>query len=96
TLSCTSLHALLEEKTLHLIDVRSNAEHLAFNIGGSNIPLEQIAARLPELKAGKTLVLYCQSGQRSAQACSMLAAQDITAKSLDGGLQAWLEYCALV
>lgn len=50
-----------------LIDVRSEAEHLAFNRGGINIPLEELRDSI-RFEAGKHYVFYCQSGERSNRA----------------------------
>ncbi|WP_299769481.1 HesA/MoeB/ThiF family protein [uncultured Pseudoteredinibacter sp.] len=47
-----------------LIDVRSEEEHLAFNRGGINIPLEELGGNL-RIEVGKRHVFYCQSGRRS-------------------------------
>ncbi|MBS1772378.1 MAG: HesA/MoeB/ThiF family protein [Bacteroidetes bacterium] len=68
-----------------LIDVRSIEEHIAFNIGGRNIPLDEIVSFIPN---GKTVVFYCASGKRSAEAVRIIKQQNlnIAALSLEGGI----------
>lgn len=69
-----------------LIDVRSNEEHQAHNIGGSNIPLGEIENAAFE--PGKPIVFYCASGVRSNQAAAIVKAKLTGANvySLAGGL----------
>jgi len=73
-----------------LLDVRSHAEHAHHNLGGQNLPLDVLPTRLSDVPTDGKLLVYCQSGQRSAQAVSLLRAQGYTsAFSLRGGLSAW-------
>ena len=82
---------LIAAATTQLIDVRSEAEHQAFNIGGRCLPLDKLQAALPLPKA-QTIALYCQSGLRSSQAGELLAAAGYAnVVSLQGGLARWLE-----
>ena len=46
-----------------LIDIREEYEHEAFNIGGINIPMEEVLERIGTF-SGK-IVFYCSSGQRA-------------------------------
>lgn len=46
-----------------LIDIREEYEHEAFNIGGVNIPMEEVLERIDTF-SGK-IVFYCSSGQRA-------------------------------
>jgi sulfur-carrier protein adenylyltransferase/sulfurtransferase len=57
-----------------LLDVRTKGEHSAFNIGGLNIPIDEISERLSEIEPYKDLeiVVYCRSGNRSQFAQSIL------------------------
>ena len=73
-----------------LIDVRTPEEHLEFNIGGINIPLNEIENIASYLNTDKPIVLYCASGRRSAEAVriiNMLFVANIY--SLDGGINSW-------
>lgn len=56
----------------NLLDVRSYEEHEAHNIGGINIPLNELLARMDEVSLDKPLVVYCQTGVRSVRAIEML------------------------
>ena len=59
---------------LVLIDVRTDREVERGLIPGAlHIPLHMLPARLQEIGTGCPVVLYCQSGVRSAQASIFLA-----------------------
>lgn len=73
-----------------LIDVRSVAEFAAFNLGGSNIPLDDLRPEDPRL-GDRPLLLVCQTGVRSRRAAERLRAAGRAAFSLRGGILAWLE-----
>jgi phage shock protein E len=56
-----------------IVDVRSPEEFRdGFYPGAVNIPVQDIARRLGELKKDKTVVLYCASGGRSGMAARVL------------------------
>lgn len=80
---------------INLIDVREPHENAEFNIGGTLLPLGQIATMqvdsIEDLK-DEEVVVYCRSGNRSGQACqvlSMLGFKNL--KNLTGGMLAWQE-----
>ncbi len=57
-----------------LLDVRTPREHAAGAVAGAtNIPVDDLRARLGELPRGKRIVLYCQSGLRNYVASRILA-----------------------
>lgn len=58
---------------IYLVDVREYNEFEADNFGGINVPLSEIPDILPTLPPNKTIVFYCQTGKRSAQAAKLLA-----------------------
>lgn len=65
-----SLETLMANKDAYeLIDVRSPEEHAAYNIGGRNIPLQEIGSFTPN---GKPVVFCCSSGKRSAEAVKIV------------------------
>jgi rhodanese-related sulfurtransferase len=69
-----------------LLDVRSPAEHKAWNIRGSLlIPLPQLRERLAELPTDRELYVYCRSGFRSYLAYRLLVQHGFRAKTLSGG-----------
>ncbi|MHB1922401.1 MAG: rhodanese-like domain-containing protein [Chitinophagaceae bacterium] len=78
---------------LHLLDVREPFEHAEFNIGGTLLPLGAIKVMaIEEIEDWKQqeVIVYCRSGNRSAQACQLLEMQGFTGtRNLMGGMLAW-------
>jgi rhodanese-related sulfurtransferase len=74
-----------------ILDVRGHAEWEAGHLPGvENIPLGYVTDRLDEIPRCKPLVVYCQSGARSAIAASVLRAKGLTnAVNLTGGFAHW-------
>jgi molybdopterin/thiamine biosynthesis adenylyltransferase/rhodanese-related sulfurtransferase len=74
-----------------LVDVREPAEHATVAIEGALlIPLGQIADARDRLPTDTPLVIYCRSGVRSARAAALLRTFGFDARSLTGGIEAWL------
>jgi len=65
---------IIKEKKGTIVDVRSRGEFAGGHVAGAiNIPLQEIVARMDEVKALKTpLVVCCASGNRSGQAHNYL------------------------
>jgi rhodanese-related sulfurtransferase len=80
---------------LHLIDVREPYENADFNIGGILLPLGEIRAmQIDEIEnlKDKEVILYCRSGNRSAQAAMFLETMGFeNTKNLVGGVLAWMD-----
>ena len=80
---------------LNILDVREPHENSEFNIGGLLLPLGQIQSmQLDEIENWKEdeVIVYCRSGNRSGQACLILAAAGFTnVKNLSGGMLHWRE-----
>lgn len=78
---------------LTLIDVRNADEHAMGHIGGSLLlPLGELEEHLERLDALKQspLVVYCQLGGRSLQACSVLKGVGFgQVRNLRGGFAEW-------
>lgn len=73
-----------------LIDVRTRGERAGGHLADSlHIPVDQLRARRDEIPAGKPIVLYCYSGQRSYVAARMLGQWGFDAYNLSGG---WRTY----
>lgn len=81
------------KKKFDLVDVRTPEEHSKFNIGGKNLPLNELDDRVSELVFEKPLVFYCRSGVRSAHAVRQILSvyPKANVASLDGGILAWQE-----
>ncbi len=81
---------LANEKFL-LLDVRTPGE-TAYGIipGARLLPLHLLPLHIDQLKGYDKVVVYCQSGARSAQACMFLARQGIEGGvNLSNGIMAW-------
>jgi rhodanese-related sulfurtransferase len=78
----------IQERKGTILDVRTPSEYMGGNVSGSvNIPLQEIEARIAEVKALQSpLILCCASGGRSAMATQFLAASGF--ECFDGG--SWL------
>jgi rhodanese-related sulfurtransferase len=80
---------------LNILDVREPHENSEFNIGGLLLPLGQIQSmQLDEIENWKEdeIIVYCRSGNRSGQACLILAAAGFSnVKNLTGGMLHWRE-----
>ncbi len=87
-----ALEHLRSSGPVMLLDVRSDAEVARGMIAGArHIPLHQLPERYTELDPEVEVVVYCQSGARSASACAWLAARGFgRVHNLAGGVLAWL------
>jgi rhodanese-related sulfurtransferase len=75
-----------------VVDVRTAAEVSRGTIGGAlHIELSTLPARLSELDSDAPVVVFCQSGARSAQACAYLAEGGVSrAVKMGGGRAGWV------
>jgi rhodanese-related sulfurtransferase len=83
------LEAWMRDGSAEVIDVREPDEHAREHIPGARlVPLSRFdPAGVPH---GRTLVLHCKSGKRSAEAAARLAAAGRTdVVQLKGGIEAW-------
>ena len=74
-----------------LVDVREPGEFSTGHIEGAKlVPLGSLEAEYAQFPKDVTIVVYCRSGHRSAQAVAFLKAHGYgRAVSLDGGFLAW-------
>lgn len=81
----------VSSSTAHLlIDVRTAQEFNSGHIAGAvNIPVDALASRLSEVPSDQPVVVYCRSGNRSAQASNILAQAGYTAVYDLGGIITW-------
>jgi rhodanese-related sulfurtransferase len=79
-----------EGKPFRLLDVRWPEEKLLADLGGPQIPVQELEQRWREIPEGEgPLVVYCHHGVRSFHACSFLKIVGIEALNLQGGIDAW-------
>ncbi|MER8234820.1 rhodanese-like domain-containing protein [Streptomyces sp. NPDC094049] len=78
---------------LTVVDVRTPGEYASGHVPGAvNVPLDRLDRAVPALQEAAArggLLLVCQSGSRSANACARLAGEGIGAYDLDGGTSGW-------
>lgn len=83
------VQALLAKGKAVLVDVREPHEFAVMHIEGAvNVPLGELdEGRLAIATGGKSAVVMCRSGMRSAQACARISAKNVV--MLAGGMTAW-------
>lgn len=73
-----------------VVDVREPGERDGGVIPGSlSIPLGDLRERLDELPKDKELLVHCASGQRSYNACRVLAQHGFRCRNLTGSFKTW-------
>ncbi len=87
SVSAEELHHKLDQ--VLLIDVREPGEYSAERIPGAKLmPLSKFDPS--QIPAGKEVVLYCRTGNRSSVAASKVLASGVsTISHLEGGLVSW-------
>ena len=71
--------AQLIEEGAFLVDVRTPGEFAGGHVKGSvNIPLDKVSSQIAKFKNKKNIIVFCQSGGRSAQAKNILQQYGIT------------------
>ncbi len=90
-ITVAELQAKLQQGSLRLVDVRTDAEVARGKIPqGEPLPLHLLPLRLNEMDKNATTVFYCQMGGRSAQAAAFAAANGFAeVYNLQGGIIAW-------
>ncbi|HEY3496303.1 MAG TPA: rhodanese-like domain-containing protein [Polyangiaceae bacterium] len=80
---------------VHVIDVRTPAEfdgELGHITGAQLLPLDELRARVGEVRADKPVVLVCQTGKRSGMATAILKKAGFSrVANLAGGMVRWRE-----
>ena len=76
-----------------LLDVRMPDEFLSGHISGAwCMPLSELKKRIGELDKSKEVIVYCNSGMKSKQACAILAENGFeTVYNMLGGINAWMD-----
>lgn len=72
-----------------LLDVRTEKEYNEFNLGGTNIPLNELETRWNEIPKVGDILVHCQSGVRSKKAIALLSKKfEQKMSNLKGGINA--------
>lgn len=96
-ISVASADSLIKADTNTVVlDVRSPDEFASETGHLKNaklIPVDELEGRIDELSAykDKTIVTYCRSGRRSAQASDILAKKGFKVVNVEGGITSWNE-----
>jgi len=83
---------LLDAEPPHVLDVRTPQETAGGVLPGAQlIPIDQLEGRLDEVpRDGRTTLVYCAGGGRSAAACEFLSQQGFSnLLNLAGGISSW-------
>ncbi|MGE0929430.1 rhodanese-like domain-containing protein [Cytophagales bacterium EPR-FJ-38] len=81
-----------EKSNAVLLDVRTKAEFQGGTIkGAKNIDLMSptFSEQVDKLDKNKIYLLFCRSGNRSGQACNIMAGKGYKVYNLSGGVGAW-------
>lgn len=92
SISIEGLKAWLNaEYPFFLIDVRTKKEHETQNIGGVNVPIDQLEKNLAFFAGKVETIVYCQTGVRSGKAVEILNEKFPNQKfyNLEGGIEEW-------
>lgn len=96
--SYTDLHSADFEKEMAnnkdavVLDVRTKGEFYSGRIPGAvNIDLmsPDFGRKIDALDKEKTYLVYCRSGNRSGEACRVMASKGLRAYNLAGGIISW-------
>lgn len=85
--------AIENEKNAVVLDVRTPQEIAQGSIKGAiaiDFMANGFAQKVNDLDKSKSYYVYCRSGNRSGQACQLMAQMGFTKLvNLDGGMMAW-------
>lgn len=74
-----------------LVDVRESDEYAEAHVPGARLmPLAILPARLHELSNDSPVYVICGCGARSAKAAEILTGAGLDARSVAGGMTAWI------
>jgi rhodanese-related sulfurtransferase len=81
----------MQAKGAQIVDVRTSGEYALAHIPGSiNVPVDQLQKTAASWNKDAVYVVYCASGQRSAQAQDIMKSMGFkTVADLTGGIATW-------
>jgi rhodanese-related sulfurtransferase len=85
------VRAALERGEIHLVDVREPQEYMMGKIEGAEfLPMSAFAPEDLPTGDGKSVVLYCATGNRTRRAAAMVLEEGAPKIAhLEGGITAW-------
>jgi rhodanese-related sulfurtransferase len=91
-----ALKMIQQDTSIVLLDVRTPGEYTSETghlKGALLIPVQELSQRIGELDRykGKTIIAYCRSGRRSAEATNLLNSRGFTTINMEGGILKWNE-----
>ncbi|MCA1058642.1 rhodanese-like domain-containing protein [Rossellomorea aquimaris] len=90
-ISTEELKSMLGDKNKQFIDVRTPGEYKNNHIKQfKNMPLNSLPKNDQSLSKDKEIIVICQSGMRSANACKVLEKKGFTSiTNVRGGMNSW-------
>ena len=84
---------ILKGENFQLIDLRENYEFEGYNIGGINIPMDEVLNNLHLIDFKKTVIFCCTEGLKSKAIINVLKKKVDTPSlySLEGGINKYFE-----
>jgi len=86
-------HDLMIQPNAVIIDVRTAGEFASGKLRGArniDIMSSTFVSQIKNLSKDKTYLIYCRSGNRSAQACEIMGVEGFgNVKNLSGGILRW-------
>lgn len=95
-ITATELKSMLEKKSnFQLIDLREDYQFEDFNIGGINIPLDEIISNKNKIDTSKKVVFICNTGRKSQAIIRTLKVKHLFSNlfNVKGGMEAYVEEC---
>jgi rhodanese-related sulfurtransferase len=92
-ISVSDARAMIQSSSnLLVVDVRTSGEFAQGHLQGAiNIPLSDLPTQIGGLDPNRPILVYCQTGVRSAQASATLVNAGFThVYDMEGGLTAWI------
>ena len=89
TITAAKLASMRDDKDVVLVDVRTVAEMRVSILPGA-LDVRNLVAELDKYRH-KTIVAYCTIGVRSARFVTAALGHGLKAKSLEGGILAWVQ-----
>lgn len=90
TISIDEFEQVSKRKALSIIDVREKEEYQAGHVPHAiNQPLSELAQAKLTVNKEQEQYIICQSGGRSAKACTLLSKEGYQVVNVMGGTSAW-------